>query len=455
MTGDPTPHSSPHGNPMLHDTPATPAVGTTRRCRFDARLFRSAWPVAAIAIVIAGCGAGTDGRTQAAWHAQTDTIGDTIVVRTIAGSEWGSADLVLETLIGALDGADHEIFGEIIGLAVDPRDGSAYIYDRQVPALRRYAADGRYLGTLGRQGGGPGEYSNSDGGLAVLRDGRIVLRDPGNARLSIYDAEGTYVESLPGRGGMFTSTPVFAAADGGFFNAIFQFQGDWTGTRLVRHDASGAAGDTLVLPHTGYSAPQVSASSNGSSQQWTVPFSPRAVWTLHPDGFFVAGMSDVYRIDIPRADGRVLRIMRDVEPVPVSAAERSAEEERVTAAMRNLDPNWRWNGPPMPATKPLYSAIFIGLDGRIWVQLPQPGEPVPEEELEPGPAGGTPPRRFRERAVFDVFDGDGRYLGQVTAPHGFATQPRPVFDRSHVWAVSRDDLGVQYLTRYRIDVPTQ
>jgi hypothetical protein len=414
-----------------------------------ARGRRGAFAVAA-ALLAVGCGADQPTRQHAEWRAQVDTIGDTIVVRTLAGSEWGTRELVPEVRIGSLEGADHEMFGQIQMLTTDPRDGSVYIYDRQVPALRKYDAEGRYIGTFGRQGGGPGEYENADSGLGVLSDGRVVLRDPGNARFTVYAADGTYLESWPARGGMFTAAPLIVSGDG-FYNPIFQFSGEWTGTRLVRHDAAGVAGDTLPPPDLGgYTTPTITASVENARQTWNVPFAAATSRAFHPDGYYIGAITDRYEIDLFRPDGTVLRFGREVEPVPVSAAERAAEEERVRTAMRRLDPAWRWNGPPIPHTKPILAGMTPANDGRIWVQLHQPGEPVPDDELEPGPDGGRPLPRFRERVVWDVFEPDGRYLGQVVAPEGFSTSPRPALDRDRVWAVMRDDLGVQYLTRFRI-----
>ena len=72
--------------------------------------------------------------------------------------------------------------------------------------------------TFGRRGGGLGEYVDSDGGLAVLADGRIVLRDPGNARFTVYGSDGKYLESWPAHGGTYTSTPIFPTADGGLYS---------------------------------------------------------------------------------------------------------------------------------------------------------------------------------------------------------------------------------------------
>jgi len=38
------------------------------------------------------------------------------------------------------------------------------------------------------------------------------------------------------------------------------------------------------------------------------------------------------------------------------------------------------------------------------------------------------------------------------APDEFAASPDPVFDGDHVWAVARDELGVERVMRYRIEV---
>ena len=118
--------------------------------------------------------------------------------------------------------------------------------------------------------------------------------------------------------------------------------------------------------------------------------------------------------------------------------------------MRRLDPSWRWNGPPIPPTKPVLRALYAGKDGRIWARLYQPGERLPDDELEPGPDGLPPVAQFREPVVFDVFEKDGRYLGRVASPARFSTRPRPIFRGGHVRSTERDELGVQYVVRYRI-----
>jgi hypothetical protein len=82
------------------------------------------------------------------WQAVTDTVGDTIVVHTTAGSLWGSPhSLEPELRIGVVEGDDAYMFGSIRGLAVSA-DGDIFVVDTQVPALRKYGPDGTWIATV-------------------------------------------------------------------------------------------------------------------------------------------------------------------------------------------------------------------------------------------------------------------------------------------------------------------
>ncbi|MCI0437474.1 MAG: hypothetical protein L0271_28150, partial [Gemmatimonadetes bacterium] len=340
---------------------------------------------AALLVAAASCAGSADARRDP-WLAAYDTVGDTITVRTLSGGIRGAFDLVSELNIGEIESdQDEYLIGQITGLAVDASD-NIYAYDNQVPALRKYGPDGVHIATFGRKGGGPGEYANSDGGLVVLPDGRIMLRDPGNARFTIYHPDGSLADEWPGRGGFFTSTPPFADTAGHIYNPVIDdwpegsrpTTGDLWRWRMVRYDGSGAALDTLAIPAPPFEPALLRAerrTRDGTSRSTSnVPFSPGFHWTMSPFGYFVAGGGDRYAVDQYLSDGTVLRLARDAERVPVAAAERADAEERSTANMRRTDPSWRWNGPSIPDHKAVIAGIFVGQDGRIWVRRPGPGE---------------------------------------------------------------------------------
>jgi hypothetical protein len=278
-------------------------------------------------------------------------------------------------------------------------DGAIYTYDSHLKVLRKHSATGDYIATLGREGEGPGEYNRPDAGLVALADGRVLLRDPGNARISVYSADGEYLDGLRIRGGWMSSRPLFHDTAGNVYqwvtlNPEADFS-EWS-TGLVRYGPDGIAGDTLEVPDYDFEPPQVEARSGGERRSFAstpVPFSPDITWAFSPLGYFVAGLSEHYAIDLFVTPDQVLRIERgDWVPIPVLPEEHAEQERRITAMMQGIQPGWRWNGPPIPDTKPPYEEFFVGTDGRIWVG---PAVPRGLQERGRGRGGGKDPARIR------------------------------------------------------------
>src|SRR6185503_10543159 len=106
---------------------------------------------------------------------------------------------------------------------------------------------------------------------------------------------------------------------------------------------------------------------------------------------------------------------------------------------------------------PLYEDLQVALDGRIWVAL------VPEVSnrvgsISSGGGGVGPPGTSRTRpqgpppptprpALYDVFEPDGQYLGQVQVPPKVSSVVRR---GDQVWAIAFDDDDVPRIKRYRI-----
>jgi hypothetical protein len=416
--------------------------------------------LATLVLAAAACG-GSEQPRAAAWQAEYDTIGDTVVVRTVAGSVWGdTAELVADITIGEFEGRDEYMFGRVRSLAVGP-DGSIYVFDSHAMELRKYAPDGTYVATFGREGGGPGEYKRPDGGLAVLPDGRVLLRDPGNTRIGVYSPTGEYIDSWRIRGSFNTSRPLHVDTAGNSHTLILlDAQAevtDWT-FGLVRYTPEGMPSDTIPAPRYDYEPPELVAShvdgDNRSMSVNNVPFAPDVEWTYSPLGYMVGGVSTRYAIELFIAPGRVLRIERgNWDPVPVLDAERAEQERIMTANMRQTEPGWHWKGDPIPATKPPWGGFFVGERGRIWVLLHQEAYQIESDEEPEERPGEIPTRTWVEPVAFDVFEPDGRYLGMVRAPRGFSRYPHPVFRSDTVWATVRDELEVPYVVRFHIQHP--
>lgn len=384
-----------------------------------------------------GCGDGSAPSTPSL-VIERDTVGDTLVVRTISGSAWGdSAWLVEELRIGEPAGDDDYAFGRIGAMDIG-EDGTIYVHDAAMKALRAYDSTGRYLRTIGGQGGGPGEYQNLLG-LAALHDGRLLLRDA--ARVNVYDTNGSPLTAWPVSAGMMLGAkPNTLVADGhGGAYTMVQAGAARAGQTLVLEyvflhlDSTGTARDTVPMPTWPEMPPP------------TMRFSPRGLFALRPDGTFATSRSDHYVVDLPTADGRVLRVERPpLAAIALTPGERAEQQEFFDALARRNPTGERV---VVPATKPLIRALRVAPDGRLWVQLHttavESGEPV-----DAAPAELRVPDRWVEPEAWDVFEPDGSFLGHLELP------PRAsllTMRGDRAWGVILGDGDVPYVVRWRVE----
>lgn len=410
-----------------------------------------------LAVVITGgltaCGPSGDAGAEGTMDVAFDTIADTVFVHTRAGQFWpGDANLVPEVVIGELDGPEEYIFGSLVSLAVGPA-GEIFAMDRQVPALRVYEVDGTYRTTFGREGSGPGEYKRPDGGMAVIGD-RLILRDPGNARFTVYDMQGELTGNWLVNGGFNTSNQMAWDFEGNAYTRALKDATvaveEWENV-LVKYDSEGVVGDSLDFPQADIPEGIVEGHNENSSSTTGVPYFPGEESAFSPFGYFVHGVNTRYGVKLLRHDEPHLVFGRDYEPVPVPRAHAAYRRARIERQFRGNFPGWRWNGPEIPDVMPPFNGVYAGVDGRIWVSLHQPVTEEDNPDFDPAEEGSLP-TRWITPTVYDVFEPDGTYLGRVHTPEDFSAGPQPVFGTDWVLATTRDDLGVQRIVRYRIDI---
>jgi hypothetical protein len=171
---------------------------------------------------------------------------------------------------------------------------------------------------------------------------------------------------------------------------------------------------------------------------------------MTPSGGLVTSLGPAYSLILQPRGERVVRVERSYSPVAVSAVERSERREQITQVMRRLNPAWSWTGPEIPNQKPAIRDFTVADDGRIWVRVYTPGEPIPTEDLAPVPPGPNPPVQIttREPNLYDVFSADGRLLGRVAPP----ARTRLVRMKGNTaWGVQLDSLDVPYAVRFRVE----
>jgi hypothetical protein len=391
---------------------------------------------------------------------------DTVVRQAGPPLHPGVASLVQELSIGRDDGPDEYIFGDI-GEVVVGANGSIIVYDGSVPVLRMYDATGKYLRAIGRKGQGPGEYLGKLG-MTVLTDGRLLFWDGSNWRVNVYSADGRTESqwSTPsgssGTSNSSSSRALMAETSGMITRRASTFllpsstsQPNRPTTIWIRSRADGSGPDTLVSPSLPQ-APSLRAASPSGSRQINVPFMPFPLIARSPLGYFVSALPNRYAIDIVAAGQPVVSIRRDVPPEPVSADERTRERARVTELLRSTDPNWTWNGPDIPRTKPFFTDLRVAADGRIWTMVSRDPLPPGAQPLggmgggTRGRAGGPPPAAgcsLTTASVWDVFEPAGSYVGRVAVPKGVSMW---VMRGDVIWATACTDDDAERVRRYRI-----
>ncbi len=402
----------------------------------------------ALLLILAACTGGPREEDSAAIRTR---VGDTTVVRSVAGGSWPQPmEWRRDLSIGELDGPPESTFGRLVSIAVDG-DGRILAVDRQVPTVRVFSDQGEYLESWGRRGQGPGELENPDAGLAVFPDGRVVVRDRGNARLQVYGKNGEPLDTWPVITGQYINRRAFGVTGDTLLNPDVVNPTDplpdWR-LGLVRILSDGTVLDTLPIPGTGRGIHRFVARNEGNVAEIDLPFGAREHWAWHPDGFVIHGVGDEYAMTLLRQDAP-LRIERQVERVSVTAGERAQEEQRVLNGMRWLDADWRWTGPRIPPSKPAFSGIAVGLDGRVWVIRDGPAYEVEDLDYDRTDPYDTE-IRLRQDRILDAFQTNGNFLGSAVLPRDVDPRVPFVLKDDLMWAVTRDALGVQRISRFQL-----
>jgi hypothetical protein len=348
---------------------------------------------------------------------------------------------VEELRLGVDAGPEELMFGHVNDLAVGA-NGEIYVADEQVVAIRAFDRSGRYLGQIGRQGQGPGEYSRIDS-IKVVPDGAVVVLDRTNRRVSTFRSSGEWIASfqaVTGSGGR-DSLQVDVAGNV-YVSGRDAARPDRRASALFRYTNAEENGSIEIpnedpIPDPGF----VVLHPLGELE----PFSTVTFSAWHPLGFLVVGRNDEYRIEVRRPSGRVY-LERDVDPVALGPQERTQWEALADfVVMRGERLGFSVERVRIPDTKPFFSGVFAGVDGLIWVR-----RHVEAIQTPPAPHFGAPDRppvTWVEPPVFDVFEPDGRFRGSVRLPMN--TRPY-VFGENQVWGVQTDSDGVEQIVRFRL-----
>ncbi len=394
------------------------------------------------------CAAGactTEGRTA---HTPVARDSAGIAILDNVGPLWDAEDRWKlspspTVVIGVVEGDPaYELF-RTVG-AVRLSDGRVVLASGGTHELRFYTPEGLHLFSVGREGGGPGEFRGI-GMIARFAGDSIVVYDMMQRRVSLFDSHGVHIRdvTLTGASQVFFPMVLGRLDDGAYLAQISSRQigpnapelqpGEMRDSVLILH--IGPDGDTFdtvgVFPSTINQVKMLSLGGNTQPLPIPVHFSPRSVVVTQPDGM-IAGTSDTYDVRYYGSDGTLRRIVRkEHEPVPVTQADVDSVNARLqqSLAESNIPDELRsiYDDRPSAETMPAFLRLMTDSEGNLWVEeYRRPGDDVPR---------------------WSVFDSDGYFLGVVTGPEGIrVTDIGP----DYMLGIVTDELDVERVVMYRL-----
>lgn len=364
------------------------------------------------ALLLAGLIGACETRAEPPARARIRDSAGVTIVENVAPQARDSVAMVVDSAglveIGG-SGDAHTEFGRVSG-AVRLPDGVIVVADGQNSELRFFDSTGRWLRSAGRKGGGPGEF-DMIGAMYPLGPDSVAVYDINHRRISVFGADGSLIREMTLSSAPEDGFPFMAGVLGG--SLLVQTQG------FSQLWQNGPRRDTVpVLRYPNWSAPAlplgrfpgsdmymiVQRNSGGqiaTTMSTSLPFG--RTLTLRAAGARLhVGTGDRAEIASYDSAGKLTRLIR------WNRARESISAEDIAAIRRQMLAGFGPGQEPMrdrvqailegmtfPPTKPAYNGFIVGDEGSLWVRrYDQPAEDLP--------------------ARYDVFDGDGQWLGHVT-----------------------------------------
>lgn len=348
----------------------------------------------------------------------------------------------------APDGTDSDpYFGRLNDVAAIS-DGTIFTADWQIPELRRYSADGAFLGVVGRVGEGPGEYSRL-AEIEALPDDRVAAWPSIAGRLTLYAPDGAFDTTLPVPSRTLGQRMLAADTEGRLYvrsTEALDAGGYEYRDVMIRVDPGGGEPEPIPMPPPAHEAPGfVVSRPEGHRPNFTVQ-------TLHawsPLGYVVSGRNDRYEIRLDAPDGPVF-LRRELERAALGAEERS-NWLAIADAIHNRPPDGFEVGErptyTVPEIKPYFREIRVDRQGRVWVDRYVEAE---YREAPPPSRPGSVALEWIEPVTFDVFSPTGEFLATVLLP---PTTRFSQADGPLLWGIQADEEGEDAVVRMRWEAP--
>ena len=347
--------------------------------------------------------------------------------------------------VGRAEGGGADVFGHVADVGFDAAE-NLYVLDRLNARVVVFDSTGRLVRTMGRQGGGPGEFGAPQQ-MVVSPTGEVIVSDLAHRALIVFGRDGR-ARSVPYPGPtLLIGRRLIGHPRGGVVSLAM-------GNPATR--GANAFGEEVLLwlgtdgsPRTlaSVSTPAGRQTEQGGVRVTAPPiFFPSFRFAVLRDGAIAIADDATYSVRVLGPDDRTARVLRrPIAPRRVTARDREHEIERrmrQQSAGGGLRVVGAQSGPlPAPVRRsiaeqlrdaefarvvPVIRRLGVDASGTVWVE---------RAGAEPGASAGV-----------DLVDPAGRYRGTLAGwelPAAFSPGGRAAMIRE-------DDMGVQRVVVIRL-----
>ncbi len=380
---------------------------------------------------------------------------------TDRGEEESAGGPAPRIALSAPDATFPEALSSISGLRELP-DGRVMVSDRLGKALMVVDFAVASADTIGRVGGGPGEY-NLPAGLFPWRGDSTLLVDMGNTRFTPIAVDGGFGISQPlmRQDGEMMSLIMPEGTDR-HGNVYYQARGLGLSPGGV---SAGTEPDSALIVRWNLDTDQVDTvakvrlperkvqSGGGNVMVGTIPFSPSDDWASTWDGNVVVARAVGFRVEWRMFDGQAVSGPPVTDPpVTITQADKDAWlEERANprgGGMFITVGAGPGGGGSVSAAPPPTSARFVGpqVDDADWPEVKPPFPPNAMSVTTDGEAWVRRHTALGQPAEYDVFDETGNRVRTVVLPDNSIVAG---FGEGVVYVARTDEYDLQWLEKFR------
>ncbi len=333
----------------------------------------------------------------------------------------------------------EDLFFERPSSVVCDQDENIYVLDSDANNIKKFDARGRFIKTIGREGQGPGEFSNPYY-LTYTKD-RLVVWDLMNRRLCAFTPEGKFIKSgnIPydeGSVRKLRSLPTGEIV----VEKEKSYRREPDKPQICTIDLYSRDLEYLrtIYERSLWRKKYVRTKEFGISTLY-FPYSPDVRWDVSPEGKIIIGFSEKYELEIYDRDGKKLvTFSHSYEPVKVTEMDKkeyfdSLEFYRAGTKLNEI-PEYITKETQFPKNMPAFDNILADSEGNVLVVLNSENEDENEK-------------------LIDVFDRNGKFISPVQiatdTPFRFSRQTN-IHQRSF-WLIKTGEDELYRVTKYSIE----